>query len=98
MIKKGTWVEVERTVLEPEERSPHIPEETKKTPLIMWIKGFCLEDCELGEWVKVETMIGRIEEGKVVKVEPNYTHSFGNYIGETSYIGKQAKAILRGRD
>lgn len=96
MIKKGTWIEVQRTILQPEERSPHIPEDTKKTPLVMWIKGFCQEDCHMGDWVKVETIIGRIEEGEVVDAAPKYTHGFGEYVSEISYIGRQAKEILRG--
>lgn len=96
MIKKGTWVEVERVVLSPEERSSSIPEDTKKTPLRMWIKGFCIEDCEIGQEVEVETIIGRKERGVVTQVEPSFDHNFGKYVGEISYIGRQAKEILFG--
>jgi 2-amino-4-ketopentanoate thiolase alpha subunit len=94
MIKKGTWIEVERMVLSPEERSSNLPEDTKKTPLMMWVKGFCINECEIGEEVEVETLTGRIEKGIVTECEPNYTHSFGKYVGEISYIGRQARKIL----
>jgi hypothetical protein len=95
MIKKGTWVEVEETVLTPEERAKNIPEETKKTPLKCWIRGNCLNDCELGNEVSVETNVGRIAKGKVVDVEPGYYHSFGKYVGELGHIGKQARDMIK---
>ncbi|AWI06304.1 2-amino-4-oxopentanoate thiolase subunit OrtA [Clostridium drakei] len=95
MIKKGTWVEVEEIVLIPEERAKNIPEETKKTPLKCWIRGNCLNDCKLGDEVNVETNVGRIARGKVVDVEPGYYHSFGRYISELGYIGKQARDMIK---
>ena len=98
MIKKGTWVEVERMVLSSEERSNNVPEDTKKTPLMMWVKGFCLEDCEIGSEVEVETLTGRIEKGVVTELEPSFNHGFGKYVGEIAYIGKQAKEILFGEE
>ena len=95
MIKKGTWVEIEEIVLVPEDRAQSIPEETKRTPLICWIRGNCLNDCELGDEVEVETNVGRIAKGKVVEVEPGYHHSFGKYVKEIGYIGKQARDMIR---
>lgn len=95
MIKKGTWVEIEETVLISEERSQNIPDETKKTPLKCWIRGNCLSDCEVNDEVEVETNIGRIVKGKVVEVEPGYNHSFGKYVQELGFIGKQAKEIIK---
>lgn len=95
MIKKGTWVEVEEIVLIPEERAKNIPEETKKTPLKCWIRGNCLNDCRLGDEVDVETNVGRIARGKVVDVEPGYYHSFGRYVSELGYIGKQARDMIK---
>lgn len=95
MIKKGTWVEVEEIVLISEERAKNIPEETKKTPLKCWIRGNCLNDCKLGDEVNVETNVGRIARGKVVDVEPGYYHSFGRYISELGYIGKQARDMIK---
>ncbi|WP_291568141.1 MULTISPECIES: 2-amino-4-oxopentanoate thiolase subunit OrtA [unclassified Clostridium] len=94
MIKKGTYVEIISEVLSIEDRSKSIPEDTKSTPLKMWVRGNVLEDCELGEEVKIETVIGRIVSGVVVEVEPYYNHDFGRHVEEISYIGKQAKKIL----
>jgi hypothetical protein len=94
MIKKGTWVEVEETVLTPVDRATNIPDETKKTPLKSWTRGKCLSDCELGEHVQVETNIGRIATGEVVDLEPGYYHTYGKYVEEISNIGKQAREII----
>ena len=94
MIKKGTLVEVEKIVLECEDRSPAIPDDTKKTPLRMWVKGFAEEDCEIGDEVLIDTIIGRKIKGKVTCSEPSYDHGFGKYVSEISYIGKEAKEML----
>lgn len=94
MIKKGTWVEIEEVVLTPEERSNSIPEETKKTPLMVWIRGNCLSDCNIGDIVKVKTLTGRILQGKVVEEKPGYDYGFGKYVEEIAFIGKQAREML----
>lgn len=94
MIKKGTWIEVEETVLESSDRAANIPEETRKTPLKVWIRGFCENDCEISQMVEVKTLTGRILKGRVMSEEPGYYHSFGNYVKEISYIGLQARQIL----
>lgn len=94
MIKKGTWVEIEEIVLYPEERAQNIPEETKETPLKVWIRGYCLSDCNIGEVTEVKTNVGRILSGKVVGINPGYYHSFGDYVEEIAYIGPQCREIL----
>ncbi|WP_373898553.1 2-amino-4-oxopentanoate thiolase subunit OrtA [Haloimpatiens sp. FM7315] len=95
MIEKGTFVEIRRIVLTPEERSNNIPEDTKKTPLVMWVKGFCKKSCNLGDEVEIETITGRTEKGVITDIEPAYTHNFGKYIKETSLIGMQARKLLK---
>lgn len=94
MIKKGTWVEIEKMVLAPEDRSASIPQETKEKPLMVWARGKCMRDCEIGEEVEITTSIGRTLSGKVVEEKPGYYHSFGPYVEEIEYIGPQAKEIL----
>lgn len=96
MIKKGTWIEIEEVVLKTEDRSSAIPEETKKTPLKVWAKGFCLEDCEKGAEASIETVTGRILKGIVTEEKPRFTHDYGDFVEEIMYIGPQAKEILWG--
>lgn len=94
LIKKNTFIEIETVVLQCEDRSPAIPEDTKETPLRMWVRGFVNSDCELGDEVEITTTIGRTMKGIVKAIEPSYSHDFGSYIREISYIGKQAKEMI----
>ncbi len=90
-IAKGTWVEIEDTVLTPAQRAATVPEDTKKTPLVMRVSGFLSADAELGDRVTVRTIIGRELSGKLVTIEPHYTHSFGNVVPELLTIGTEAE-------
>lgn len=96
MLSKGNYVEIEMLVLSPEDRALNIPEETRKTPLSLWAKGFLEEESEIGKTGKITTINGRQLEGVITEVNPSYTHDFGEFVPETLYIGTQAKAILRG--
>ena len=37
MIEKGTWLLIHRNILEPGERAPQVPDDTKEVLLEMWI-------------------------------------------------------------
>jgi 2-amino-4-ketopentanoate thiolase alpha subunit len=80
MIFKGTIVQIKKTILEPEERAQNIPNDTKKVPFLMWIKGKLVNDTLPGEVVTIETQTNRIETGTLVSIEPYYTHNFGEYV------------------
>ena len=55
--KKNDWVEIENLVLIPDERAPQVPDDTKATPLMMWIKGFLMDDeASIGDEVSVKTL------------------------------------------
>ena len=93
--KKGNWVRIKKIILRAEERSSNLPEDTKKVPLEMWDKGFLLdESASLGDWVRVETIIGREIEGEFVQEEPSYDVNYGASVNETLYIGKQLREML----
>ncbi len=95
-IKKGSWVRIYDVVLKSTERSPNLPEDTKKVPLEMWNKGFLQKDAEIGDRVTVKTLTNRLVEGKLLEENPTYTHSFGKFVPEILPIGRQLKDILRG--
>lgn len=82
MIDKGTYVRIRRTLLKPSERSENLPSETKKVPYKMWIKGYLLDEADLFDIVKIRTITGRIETGRLKEVEPPYKHSYGDYVPE----------------
>ncbi|WP_040211528.1 2-amino-4-oxopentanoate thiolase subunit OrtA [Clostridium polynesiense] len=89
-----TWVEIEKLVLRKEDRADNIPEDTKGTDLKMWCKGFLIEECSLGEVGEICTLTGRRIKGRVCRINPDYSHGFGNFIPEVMYIGIQARKIL----
>ncbi len=97
IAKKGTWVRVHNIVLNPSERAPQVPDDTKNVPLEMWDKGFLLNDeAKIGDNVEVETYIGRKIEGKLIEINPSYGHDYGKCVPELLYIGRQLRSILEG--
>ncbi|MDR0357101.1 MAG: 2-amino-4-ketopentanoate thiolase [Clostridiales Family XIII bacterium] len=98
MIKKGEWVLIRKTILEPHERAPQVPDDTKKVPLIMWVKGRLQADAQIGDIVEIITQTGRVEQGALLEANPTYRHSFGEFIPELLVIGDQVREILFGGD
>jgi hypothetical protein len=86
-VSTGTWVEIERVVLEPAERAPTLPEDTRQVPYLLRASGFLLDDAELGDEAHVRTLIGRELTGKLTTVNPSYSHSFGETVQELLDIG-----------
>ncbi len=96
MVKKGEWVRIHKIILEPAERAPQVPEDTKKVPLELWVKGFLQADAEPGDEVSVETVTGRKETGTLIEANPYYGHGFGKFIPELLAIDKQVREIVFG--
>lgn len=92
-IKAETWVEIERVVLEPADRAPSLPEDTKQVPYVMHVSGFLVEPANIGEFARIRSIIGRIHEGTLIKVEPSYSHSFGKLIPELLTIGTAEESL-----
>ena len=96
MVKKGTWVSIRKTILEPKDRAAGIPEDTAATPLVMWINGFLQEEANIGEEVRVRTRMNRVEEGILEEVNPVTQVDYGNYVPEIIQVGVKAREILSG--
>jgi hypothetical protein len=93
--KKGDWVQIHFVALEPGERAEHLPEETKKVPLEIRIKGFLRDEkANIGDTVKIKTNVGRIVEGTLKEINPIYEHNFGKPIPELLQIGNNLWEIL----
>ena len=93
--KKGDWVRIRKIILKAGERSLNLPDDTKKVPLVMWDKGFLMDEtASPGDWVRVETIIGRKIEGELEKIQPGYDVNYGESFNETLYIGKQLRELL----
>ena len=96
MIKKGTWVNIRKIILEPKERAAGIPDDTKSVPLIMWVKGFLQDDANLGDDVTITTRMGRYESGILEAANPDIDVNYGDFVPEVLQIGSQAREILFG--
>ena len=98
MIKKGTWVSIRSIILEAEERANALPQDTAKTPLIMWITGYLEEDGVIGSTVTIKTKMGRIEQGILEEEKPSHKVDYGDFVEELLIIGQEARNILFGGD
>jgi len=96
MIKAGTWVSITSTILTADQRAEGIPADTAATPLVMWVKGFLAEDCEIGSKAKVRTVTGRVEVGVLEETNPTVQVDYGGFVPEVLQIGADARAILFG--
>lgn len=95
-VKKGEWVQIHKIVLKPEERTGKLPEDTKKVPLEMWVKGYLNNDANMGDEVELTTLTGRLVKGELVAVNPKYDYGFGDqYIPELLKVGIQLRSILK---
>ncbi|ABR30767.1 2-amino-4-ketopentanoate thiolase [Thermosipho melanesiensis] len=95
--KKGDWVQIQKTLLKSKERTAQLPEDTKKVPLEMRVKGFLINDvAKLGDEVEVETLTGRKVTGTLVSINPKYEHDFGEPIPELITVGLELRRILEG--
>ncbi|MDO9557715.1 MAG: 2-amino-4-oxopentanoate thiolase subunit OrtA [Coriobacteriia bacterium] len=87
----GDWVEIERVLLEPADRSTNLPPETAAQPLLVWVKGFALADAAVGDELEVETMTGRTVAGRLTEVDPGYFHTFGRPTPELTRVGRDLR-------
>lgn len=95
-VERGTWVELYRVILAAGERAPQVPEETRRVPLELRVKGFLVRDAMSGEEAEVETPAGRRVRGRLDRVLPPYEHGFGAPVPELLEAGAELRALLRG--
>lgn len=98
MVEKNSWVQIHKIVLDVGKRASHLPEDTKRVPLEMWVKGYLQMDANIGDDVVIKTVTGRKETGTLVAVNPVYKHNFGNFIPELLIIDRMVKDKLYGED
>jgi len=92
-VRKGTWVQIEQLVLEPAERAPTLPDDTRQVPYVMRVSGFLLDDAAVGNPARVRTLIGRELSGTLTIVNPSYEHSFGETVQELLDIGLDREGL-----
>ncbi len=79
MIKRGSWIEIEE-----------IDHSNGDHSFKVYIRGCCLENCEVGEEVEIKTVSGHVIKGVVSKDKPLYNNvrNLGKYAKEIFMIGK----------
>ncbi len=92
--RKGDWVQIYKVLLQPGQRSPHIPEDTKRVPLELRVKGFLTRDAKINDEVTIISLAGRILTGKLVAICPQYGHDFGKPIPQLLSIGNELRMLL----
>ena len=95
---KGRYVEITKEILTSEKRAPQVPEDTKKTPLLMKVKGFLQTEASIGEEVKVKTVLGREIEGTLTSADPRYIHDFGDIVPELFEVRDSIKNFMKTGD
>ena len=98
MAKQGDWVRIHRVILAAEERTANLPEDTKKVPFEMWVKGHLLEDGELGDQVRIRTVSGREEHGTLIEVNPQFDVNFGAFVPEILEMDVRLRTALFGKE
>lgn len=93
-VKAETLVDIHMVLLPGGQRAPRVPEDTAAVDLEMKVKGELLEDAEIGSIVRIRTAAGRIMEGTLTAVNPEYSHGFGAPIPELGHIGPQLRERL----
>lgn len=97
MVKAGSYAQVHKIELKPEERTGKLPDDTKQVPLELWTKGFLQEDAKMNEKVAIKTITGRLVEGTLVAVNPTYDYGFGEtFVPELLQVGIQVREIVKG--
>jgi hypothetical protein len=94
MVMKNEWVLIHRVILNPDERAATIPDDTKKVPLEMRVKGRLTADTEIGGEAEVITRTGRREKGTLLEANPAYRHGFGDFVPELLTVSENLRKIV----
>jgi hypothetical protein len=95
LVKKNSWVKIETILLNPEERTANLPDDTKKVPYLYHSIGYLKEDAKIGDIVEIKTRIGRTLKGKLIEVNPSFKHNFGDFVQELIDINMELKNEIK---
>ena len=98
MAKIGDWVRIHRVILQADERTANLPEDTQKVPFEMWVKGHLLSDGEIGDEVEIKTVSGRKEHGTLIEVNPQFDVNFGSFVPEILEMDVRQRTALFGKE
>lgn len=96
MAQKGDWALLHSIVLEAPQRAKQLPEDTHRVPLEQWVKGRLTAPARLGAKATVVTRTGREVTGKLLEVNPRFSHDFGDFIPELLDIDEALRELVFG--
>ena len=89
---------IHRVILPAEARTANLPDDTRKVPFEMWVKGRLLEDGEIGDEVRIKTVSGREEHGALIEVNPQFDVNFGSFVPEVLEMDVRLRTALFGKE
>ena len=89
---------IHRVILSAQERTANLPEDTKRVPFELWVKGHLLCDGEIGDEVTIRTVSGRKEHGTLMEVDPQFDVNFGRFVPEILEMDVRLRAALFGKE
>ena len=89
---------IHRVILPADQRTANLPEDTKRVPFEMWVKGHLLSDGEIGDEVRIKTVSGREEHGTLMEVSPQFDVNFGSFVPEILEMDVRLRTALFGRE
>ena len=95
VIEAGSWVMIEQIILPPGKRAPGLPPDTAAVPLQAKVKGFLAAEAIPGEIATIRTLSDREVSGRLIAVNPGYTHGFGDPVPELLEVGPEERERLR---
>ena len=75
-LPHGAYVEIERVLLTPQQRTAALPEDTARTPYVLRLHGFLLDPAAIGAPARIRSLIGRTHTGTLRGPAEGYRHSF----------------------
>jgi len=91
-VPVGSWVAIQRTLLEPGQRAAGLPEDTANVPLVMRVRGHLLElPGRIGQEVQIRTLADRVVSGVLVDASPSHDHGFGRTDPAVLRIGQSLR-------
>lgn len=91
----GDWVRIGFALLQPAERAANLPEETARTPYVMYANGFLVAPAEIGEVAVVQTHTGRELTGTLLEENPGHWHTYGQVHPEFHAVTRYITSLQR---
>lgn len=87
VLPEGAYVEIERVLLTPQQRTANLPADTRATPYVLRLHGFLAAPAAPGGPARIRSLIGREHTGTLRGAATGYAHTFGPPVPELLRVG-----------